>query len=236
MKKLVLALAAVASVATANAQSWLVYGNANFTTQVQDADNKTLSVSVNPGIGYNFNEHWAAGVTGSFGHVSSKVGGVSGTDLNGFTAGAFGRYTKKVSPLFSFFGQLEAGYARNSFVVDLNNPLFPTGGESNGYYASLVPAVTVNLTRCMGMNFSFGGLSYSHLTPEGANDGLDVVDFTFGKQFNVGAQWTFGGHKMHGHHAPMDETRRMSGYEDDNEEESTDDMPKKKKAKHSDED
>ena len=73
MKKFVLALLAVGSVATANAQknSILTYGTAGIFVDNTDngpglGDSRTVSWNVNPGIGYQFHKNLTAGIQGGY--------------------------------------------------------------------------------------------------------------------------------------------------------------------------
>ena len=63
MKKLILALIAAGSMATANAQSQsiLLYGDLGLqTVRMQNLD-KTTNWNASPGIGYQFNHNWTVG-------------------------------------------------------------------------------------------------------------------------------------------------------------------------------
>ena len=80
MKKLFLALLAVASVATANAQknTFLLYGNAGVNTGKTDngaavGTETETAWNVSPGFGYQFNHHLTVGVQGGYNAWKNEV-------------------------------------------------------------------------------------------------------------------------------------------------------------------
>ncbi|MOA63696.1 hypothetical protein D3C78_1895110 [compost metagenome] len=58
-------------------------------------------------------------------------------------------------------------------------------------YASLTPALFINMKRGFGLNFSIGGINYDNL--DGKNDPKqDHFGFNFGKTLNIGISKNFG--------------------------------------------
>jgi hypothetical protein len=217
MKKLILALLAAGSAMCANAQSgsWLLYGNVNFDLyHLKDASPETKQIgSIMPGVGYQFNENWTVGLAGGYALLSTKEAN-SDKRLNAseFRVGPFLRYTKNISPLFSCYTQLDLGYLGGKTAYDGTE--LP-GTKFNGFYAGITPAIMVHVHNGFALNFGFGGLSYASRKFDGADNANSDFKFTFGQQVNIGVSKNFGGHKMHAHREPMDETRKLNTKDDE---------------------
>src|SRR5690242_8096491 len=113
MKKILLAVVALGSVMTANAQkgTWLLYGNVGLNSASDAQKNKNFNWNVNPGVGYQFSDHWTAGINLGWGQYSYKANGTSDkTTVNSYDLGLFGRYTKDINDMFYLYGQLDLGY------------------------------------------------------------------------------------------------------------------------------
>jgi hypothetical protein len=166
--------------------SILVYGNASMTSSKDDAKNKTTVSQRMPGIGYQFNKNWTAGL--AFDLMNSKSKTDAGTEFakkSNFSVGPFVRYTKNLSSTFSVFGQLDAMFGTSKSGVAVET-------KTNTMNLGVTPAVSVHVTKKMAMNFSFGGLSYatSKVDLAGANTESDL-NLTFGKTTNIGVQLVF---------------------------------------------
>ncbi|WP_264535125.1 porin family protein [Flavobacterium sp. N1736] len=175
MKKLLLAVALlVVTIASAQKGSMLLGGNVGFTSEKID-DLKTENFEFSPKVGYQFADKWTAGVEGSI--MTLKTTGFEKSEK--YTIGGFLRYATPLSELFSVYADLGAGYQNTS----LNN--------AKGMYASLTPALFINMKRGFGLNFSIGGLRYDNL--DGKNDPRqERIGFDFGKTFNIGISKNFG--------------------------------------------
>jgi hypothetical protein len=230
MKKLFLALAAMATLGSAQAQkagSILVYGDAGFTTQDMPGDNTSRNFGIHPGVGYYFNNNWAAGLRFGFNHNSRVQGNTPREGNNIWDAGLFVRYTQPISPIFDIFGQLEGGYRTSTARFDGEDV---NGTRQVGYFVNFNPNVTINVTRCFGLNFGFGGLDYESVKPENGNSqsSNSVFRVTFGQQFNAGVQFTLGGKKgMRGYREPGHDTRGINTSDDD-------DMPRRNSSSSDD--
>lgn len=245
MKKLVLAILAVGSIATAQAQSGsiLVYGNVGFSSMKETNDDgipgtpdiitKERTWEFAPGVGYQFNKHWTVGI--NFGIAGTKQ--INETDdatpdpestTRDLMVGPFVRMTMPINKIFSVYHQVNVSYLNGKTIYDDDvNGTPDVENTYNGFGANWFPAVGVNFTRCMALNFSFGGLGYAQRTWD--NDGPSETKesgfiFNFGRQFNIGISANLGGHHKHmkGHHEPGEDRRRHMDMSDD------DDAPKKK--------
>jgi hypothetical protein len=228
MKKFILALFAVGSIATAQAQtgSILVFGNVGFHSAKDEAKNNTMSWNVDPGVGYQFNQHWTAGLVGGYGVDSSfKADGGKRLSAKHYSIGVFGRYTQPLGNIFALYGQLEARYQNMHASFDGEKV---DGSDVNGFRLDFAPAVAINVTNGFALNFGFGGLGFASMKADGADNSSSDFHLTFGQQFNIGISKNFGCHKMHGNHEPGDEMRHMDTSDDD------DSSSKKKKAKKDD--
>ena len=223
MKKLLLSILAIGTIVSANAQkgSILVYGNIGITSGTDDAKTKYSALQFNPGVGYQFDDMWTAGVTVRLNDSSITPDGGSKIKANSMGIGVFGRYSKPINNVFSFYAQLD--------VLSTSSKTDPSSDATSfsGMWIGVTPAISVHIPKWFEMNFSFGGLSYmtNKSKLSGANTASEL-NFNFGQTVNIGISKNFGtGKKMHGHHEPGEDTRHMNTKDDD------DDAPRAKKEK-----
>ena len=232
MRKLILALLAMGTIATANAQepkSILLYGDATLATNRDATLYKTTNWDAAPGIGYQFNHNWTLGLMISWGQNATKdSSGVKNTD-NLYKVGPFVRYSHYIrkSEIFFLYYQLDFDYAGGYHTNEGNPATFKHTGIYTGFY----PAVGVNIGRGLALNFSIGGINYATDKVQDATYSTNTFNFTFGHQANVGLSKNFNvGHKMHSHHEPGDEVHRRKA---DKMEDEDDAAPKPKKRERS---
>ncbi len=244
MKKLILALLAMGTIATANAQeprSILLYGNLGLETIRHDDLQKNTNWIATPGIGYQFNHNWTIGLQLMYGQNAVKEGtnptapytqGERTTD-NSYGVGPFARYSHYIrkSETFFWFAQADFSY-QGGYTTHEGNPATM---KHNGVYVGLYPALGVNVGRGLCLNFNIGGLSYSTDKFDGATYSTNTFNFGFGHQWNMGISKNFNtGHKMHSHHEPGDEVHRRRA---DRMEDEDDAAPKpKRKERNRDDD
>lgn len=239
MKKLFLALLAVASIGTANAQknSVLVFGNAGYSFANNDMSTagktRTNTWNVTPGVGFQFNNHLTVGIQG--GYMENKsVSDVTGAPSTQSTTrgrewqlGAFFRYTKQLSNIFAVYSQLDLSYVDGKTENDLVQYVTPGNiyahsfDTYNGFQASIVPAIAVMVHKGLAMNFSMGGLGFRTISYDKAPTTVTSFGVTFGQTFNIGLSKNFGCHmhKSRMHHEPGMEHRKMKKHEDDEDDE-----------------
>ncbi|MDI3318306.1 outer membrane beta-barrel protein [Pinibacter soli] len=192
MKKLLLAAFVLASAAfSAKAQqgSVLVYGSLGLQTQsanyvnlrnVDGESGKGTCFSIAPGVGYQFNKNWTAGL--ELGFSSNKSGDAKAENL--FNVGPFVRYSQPISDIFSIYGQAGVGF--ESYKQDQS--------KASGVYVSVVPAISANIKNGFALNFGFGGLSFENTKVKDGDAGSSF-GVNFGKSFNIGVSKNFGGKK-----------------------------------------
>jgi hypothetical protein len=175
MKKLLVAVVIlITTIASAQKNSILLGGNVGFSSE-KIGDSKLENFEFSPKVGYQFAENWTAGVEGSIMNV--KTTGADKTEK--YKIGGFVRYSTPLSQMFSFYTDLGVGYQNTS----LNN--------AKGMYASLTPALFINMKNGFGLNFSIGGINYDNL--DGKNDPRQQrLGFDFGKTLNIGVSKNFG--------------------------------------------
>lgn len=174
MKKLLVAVVLfVTAMASAQKGSILLGGNVGYSSE-KVGESKLDNFEFSPKVGYQFAEKWTLGVEGSIMNVKS-----TGSDrTEKYKIGGFLRYSTPLSETFSFYTDLGAGYQNTS----VNN--------AKGMYASLTPALFINMKRGFGLNFSIGGISYDNL--DGKNDARqENLGFNFGKTFSIGISKNF---------------------------------------------
>lgn len=175
MKKLLVAVVLFATtIVSAQKNSVLVGGNVGFSSE-KIGESKLENFEFAPKVGYQFTDNWTAGVEGSIMNV--KTTGLESTEK--YKIGGFARYSVPLSEVFSVFADLGAGYQSTSL------------NDAKGIYASLTPALFINMKRGFGLNFSIGGINYDNL--DGKNDPRqERFGFNFGKTFSIGVSKNFG--------------------------------------------
>jgi len=144
-----MAVMAVAAI-SANAQVY-VGGNVNFSiadVKVGDADSKsTTSFSINPEIGYNINETWAAGVAVGFG--TNKSGDAKAVN------------TVSVSPYvrYKFAQSGPVGVFTDAFFAYENSSC--DGNSTNGWAAGLRPGLSVKVSDKVSLTATTALFQYS---------------------------------------------------------------------------
>ena len=174
MKKLLLCVALVVSaMATAQKGSVLVGGNVGYSSE-KIGDAKAESFEFSPRFGYQFSENWTAGVEGAIANVDVKGFGKT----ENYKIGGFVRYSTPLSETFAFYTDLGAGYQSTSL------------NDGKGMYASLTPALFINMKKGFGLNFSIGGINYDNM--DGKEDPRrENFGFNFGKTLNIGISKNF---------------------------------------------
>ena len=236
MKKLILALLAVGTIATANAQepkSILLYGDATLATNRSDSLFKTTNWDANIGIGYQFNHNWTLGLKVMWGQNATKdSAGTKNTD-NVYSVGPFARYSHYIrkSETFFWYGQFDFDYQGGYHTNEGN----PATAKHSGIYVGVYPALGINVGRAVCLNFNIGGINYTTDKYTTATYAINTFNLNFGHQANIGISKNFNcGHKMHSHHEPGDEVHRRKA---DKMEDEDDAAPKpKRKQRNRDED
>jgi hypothetical protein len=226
MRKLFLSILAAGTVAVASAQegTLLVYGNLGYNSNTDAAKTKTNTFMFNPGVGYQFNSMWTAGLDLNMNNQSQTPDGGKTSKDNAMHIGVFGRYTKPLNNIFALYAQLTVASQSENYDDGKGNTV-----KYTGIWAGVTPAVSIHIPGWFEMNVSFGGLSYETMksNASGANT-ASTVDFNFGQTVNIGLSKNFNlQKKMKGHHEPGEDTRKMNTSDDD------DDAPKAKKHKKS---
>lgn len=191
MKKIFAGAILSASFFAAQAQSGTVIlgGDVSYSANKQNAgtfDNKTQNLSLNPYLGYQFNDNWTAGVVAGIG-TSKQEQGPNETKFNDIDAGPFVRYTQQVSEIFSLYGQLEGRFGSTKSKAN-----GVTTGEAKNTAINLFPAAFINLKNNFGLNFNFGGVSYGSNKPEGGTKSTGF-NINFGRVGAIGISKNFGG-------------------------------------------
>ncbi|RYE25249.1 MAG: porin family protein [Sphingobacteriales bacterium] len=237
MKKLFIALLAMASFTAANAQqkgSWLTYGDITFATSKDKIgsssaiSNTNTTFGINPGVGYQFSHHSTIGVQGGFNidrNVSSFNLGIINLELETRTtswgAGAFYRYTQPMGNIFFLYTQVNAGFMSSKLTTPDTTGTTVGDFETkmNGFGATVFPGIGVNVCKGFALNFATGGIAFSTTwgdQPKAFNPHNTSFGLTFGRQINIGVSRNIGcGHKKHGHMEPGMEMRKHKKEKDD---------------------
>ena len=162
--------------------SILVYGTLGAHSIKEPNDDKTTELSINPGIGYQFSEHWTAGIAGGFGHAKFEPSSGKDQKSNMYRAGGFGRYTHIFNNIFSLYGQGDV-YYHGLKIEDV---------KSNGFGVALTPVVGINVSNGFALNISFGGMSFETIKIKDADNPTKTFDVNFGKNVAIGVSKSFG--------------------------------------------
>jgi hypothetical protein len=194
MKKLILTTAVVLSmIATANAQknSMLLGGNIDWSRYSNPVNDSVFSSSTfNPYLGYQFDEHFTAGIALNAGGTrSSSDSSQLQHKFPSFEVGPFVRYTKTLNNIFSVYAQINGMFGNKKEIIGL---IEQPGSVYNTTSIYLTPAVMVNLKNNFALNFSFGRLGYYGKTPSGTSNATEgTSDFSFGRTMNIGVSKNF---------------------------------------------
>lgn len=231
MKKLILSLLACGSIAAANAQagSTLLYGNVGISNTSNADNSKAMSWNVSPGVGYQFDNHWTAGIYVDYRNVRTNDGttGAKWMGTNNYELGLFARYTHNLNRIFSLYGQLNAGFTHGNETLDGSTV---TNTRSNGFAIGFTPVIAANIHNGLALNFGIGGIGYTTSTMEHSSNSTNTFNFTFGHMMNIGISKNFGGHNHRIHREPGTD-RHMKNYRDND-----GDEPKKHKKSSDDND
>ncbi len=236
MKKLILALLAVATVGSASAQknSFLVYGNAGVNWAKTDkgagSTDEATNWNITPGVGFQFNNHLTVGLQGGYGSMknvaAAPLSKITNTDRE-WQAGAFFRYTQNLNSTFFFWTQLDLSYVSGKESVETivtnvagSTTITDASDMYNGFQAMLMPAIGVNVHKGLALNFGFGGLGYRTVSYDKAPTTINNFGVTFGQQFNFGISKNFGCNcgKSRGHREPGMEHRKHKKMTDEDDE------------------
>ncbi len=242
MKKLILALLAVASVGTANAQknTFLVYGNAGVNWNKEDngaaiGTNERTGWNITPGVGFQFNHHLTVGVQGGYANTKTTnenigifpAATVKNTNtMREWQAGVFFRYTQPLTGIFNMWTQLDLSYlsgknsTENIATVGTTSTVTNSSDMYNGFQAMITPAIGVNVHKGWALNFGIGGIGFRTASWDKAPTTETSFNVTFGQQFNVGVSRNIGCHctKKRSHREPGMEHRKMKKTSDDDDE------------------
>ncbi|MBK7885071.1 MAG: porin family protein [Chitinophagaceae bacterium] len=173
---------------TGLANTVLLYGNLGFSSTKEANETKVSSFDFNPGIGYQFNDNWAAGLAVRVGlDKTDPKGDDNETKSNDFELGPFVRYTQPLSNIFNVFGQLDLGFKASKVDPPGDN----NEVKSSGFYGQIAPAIQVNVKNWFALNFGFGGLRFDSDKVEDADNAKTSIKFDFGQQVNIGISKNF---------------------------------------------
>jgi hypothetical protein len=203
MKKLFI-IAFLGSFSFSNAQkgSYLVDGSIGFnTSRSSDGYGRISDInsfSISPKIGYQYNENWTAGLQLSFSngnrvsYNNNYPNSTNSESSKGLNYGGFLRYNKKISDIFNFFTDFNLGFnnvKNTSEYIDTFGFKNKNSEDYNGFNASIIPAVSLNIKDNFRLNFSFGGLGYSYSNVENI---YGIKSFNSGFGINFGQTYAFG--------------------------------------------
>lgn len=202
MKK-TLVILALTMMSFANAQKGtvLVSGNVSFWSN-KDSDRGSVSKYENfifsPKVGYQFNDNWTVGVETGFASSKNEFTYELNESSNqeritkNFSAGAFVRYSKSLSPTFLLYADLGAGY-EDFKETNTNSFAGPVSSTTtfDGFYMSFAPGLFLNIKNNFGLNFGIGGLSYSSTKSDQNNASENNFYFNFGQSLTVGISKNF---------------------------------------------
>jgi hypothetical protein len=190
MKTIMVAAILLGFAAGAKAQNntLLIYGNAGYASEKNDA--KLSSYSFRPGIGYQFTDNWTAGINvGVWGDKRRDDGGY--VKNNHLEAGPFIRYAYPLGSVFAVYGQMDVNYLHHK----QNNTVANTTFRSNGVAARIWPALAANVYKGLALNFKFGEIGYTtEKTKEIGNKShrfLADFNWTTGFQFGISKNFSW---------------------------------------------
>lgn len=172
MKKLLIAIAAIAMSITANAQGF-VGGTLGLDVAHTSSDGASATVTtfqIAPEVGYHFNDTWAVGLQFAYGLTASDAPSVNQIQVMPYVRATFAS-----AGIVDFFAELGAGYTHASC----------DGASAGGFVSALRPGMAINFTDKFSVIARTNLLEYSHI--ESAN----YVDFAINKGFSLGVNFKF---------------------------------------------
>ncbi|GGG51341.1 outer membrane beta-barrel protein [Epilithonimonas arachidiradicis] len=210
MKKLVIAGAIAAfGLVSAQKNTLLVGGNISYNNETKKnftnaGDLKSDDFEFTPMIGYQFADHFTAGVKLAVGsskadYYQTVMNGwdmydaITNIKTNSFTYGVFGRYTLPLNETFSVFGDLDVLFNNTKSTVAATGPYaYTTTTKSNGFGIGFTPNLFINFKNSFGLNFNIGGISYQSEKIKDSDMKTNAFGFGFGKGVTVGISKNFG--------------------------------------------
>lgn len=176
------------------------YSNSKNSNNLNDSNSKNYAFGFSPKIGYQFADNWTVGMKSQI--IMSKndvfeesTNETSYSKSNNYYIAPFVRYTKKMSDLFSVFGDLDAGFNFGEYTYSQSNNSITSFGKQNGFEANFTPAIYLNLKNNFGLNFGIGGVSFTSITGEYNGSEFESksnsFNLNFGQSFSVGIQKNF---------------------------------------------
>jgi hypothetical protein len=174
MKKVIFSLLLmVAGLANVWAQrnTLLLYGTVGFDSNKM-GNVSTSSYNVSPGVGYQWNDNWTAGLN------LAIQGAKSSSTTSSVAVGPFIRYTQHLAGIFAIYGQFNAN--------------FLSGTNYSGFQGTLFPAIGVNLKNSFALNFTFGSISFTSQSFDGVEGTMSNLHVGFGSGATFGISKNFG--------------------------------------------
>jgi len=209
MKKLIFTAAVVAfGLVSAQKNTLLVGGNVSYSSKTNKnyssaGDLKSDNFEFNPTIGYQFTDHFTAGV--KFGVGSAKndyyQSGYNGWEMyeyntniktNSFTYGVFGRYTLPLNDTFAVFGDLDVLFNNSKSTLTVSDSNYSNVTKSTGFGIAFTPNLFINFKNSFGLNFNVGGIGYESEKQKDSDFKTNTFGFAFGKGISVGLSKNFG--------------------------------------------
>ena len=160
---------------SAQPNTLLVYGNGLINSQRLPTGN-TYSYAFAPGVGYQWDKNWTAGLNLDF--TQSNVN----TPITSTAFGPFVRYTIPLAGPFVFYGQLNTNYIHSNL----------DGVRYQGVQAMLFPAIGVDLKNSFALNFAVGSISFSSQGAIGGPGTLSNFNFGIASGAGFGLSKNFG--------------------------------------------
>lgn len=171
----VLLMTSTVSLVQGQSNTLLMYGSLAIDSQNFGSANGN-SYSIAPGVGYQWNNQWTAG-------LNLALSGSNYIDkASSVSVGPFIRYTQSLAGVFAIYAQLNTNYLSGK----------TTGVNFNGFQGTLFPAIGMNLKNSFALNFSFGSLSLTTQSYDGGGKAQTAFHVGFGSGASFGISKNFG--------------------------------------------
>jgi hypothetical protein len=207
MKKTIVLLLLSLGVTTfsfAQKGSFLLYGNVTYESNTNNnrqpspgsESSKSDIFNLTPGIGYQFNGNWTAGLVLGYTHTGSSTtnsANSSSNDLDEYGIGPFLRYSHSITSWVSVYGQFQAEYQTEgkTNAYDATPPFSLVAQHQLAFY--LYPAFFFPIKNGLGLNLSFGGVTYTTTHVNTVGNVGSQFNLTFGSSGTIGISKNFGG-------------------------------------------
>lgn len=167
---------------SAQSNTLLLYGDIYYNHENQQSNNHEAvanSLDFSPGIGYQFNDHWTAGLEFSLYHAASKRDG-SVNKSTTFSMGPFVRYQYQLTEMFSLIGHVNSQFRLTNLE------------KSRGFSLEAMPGIRMDIKNGLALNFFIGNIRFNSDRNKQSDTRVSRLNFNMGNSAGIGISKNIG--------------------------------------------